>query len=174
MVRTSSDPLRFAPTLRRVVADLDREQPVSRVASMEQTLLDSIAAKRLSTTLLGIFAVVALVLATIGIYGVISHSVTRRTPEIGLRMALGAQATDVLRMVVGRGVLLASAGVIIGLAAASALTRLVGTLLYGIKATDPMVFVGVSLLLIAVAALACYIPARRAARLDPMVALRHE
>jgi len=174
MVRTSSDPLRFAPTLRRVVADLDREQPVSRVASMEQTLLESMVTKRLSTTLLGIFAAVALVLATFGIYGVISFSVTRRTQEIGVRMALGAQASDVLGMVVGRGVLLASVGVIIGLAAASALTRLVGTLLYGIKATDPKVFVGVSLLLIAVAALASYIPARRAARVDPMVALRHE
>ncbi len=174
MVRTSSDPLRLAPTLRRVVADLDREQPVSRVASMEQTLLESIAAKRLSTTLLGIFAAVALVLASIGIYGVISYSVTRRTQEIGTRMALGAQATDVLRMVVGRGVLLASVGVVVGLAAASALTRLVGTLLYGVQATDPAVFAGVSLLLIAVAALASFIPARRAARLDPMAALRNE
>ena len=124
--------------------------------------------------MLGGFAAVALVLATFGIYGVISFSVARRTREIGVRVALGAQATDVLGMVVGRGVILASVGVIAGLGAASALTRLVGTQLYGVKATDPTVFAAVSLLLIAVAALASYIPARRAARLDPMVALRNE
>jgi putative ABC transport system permease protein len=173
-LRTSSDPLRFAPALRRAVLELDREQPVSRVAAMEQTLADSLAAKRFSTVLLGIFAVVALVLAAIGIYGVISFSVTRRTHEIGIRMALGARAADVLRMVVIEGTRLALIGVSIGLAAAFALTRLIGALLYGVKATDPLVFCAISLLLIAVAALASYLPARRAARVDPMVALRYE
>jgi ABC-type antimicrobial peptide transport system permease subunit len=142
MIRTSSDPLRFAPALRQAVLELDREQPVSRVAAMEQTLADSLAAKRFSTVLLGIFAVVALVLAAIGIYGVISFSVTRRTHEIGIRMALGARSADVLRMVVLEGTLLALMGVSIGLAAAFAL--------------------------------ASYLPARRAACVDPMVALRYE
>jgi putative ABC transport system permease protein len=173
-LRSFSDPLRFAPALRQAVLELDREQPVSRVASMEQTLAGSLAAKRFSTVLLGIFAAVALVLAAIGIYGVISFSVTRRTHEIGIRMALGAQRADVLRMVVLEGTLLALIGVSIGLAAAFALTRLVGSLLYGVKATDPLVFSAISLLLIAVAALASYLPARRAARVDPMVALRYE
>lgn len=173
-VRTSSDPLGFAPALRRAVMELDGEQPVSAVASMEQNLADSVATKRFSTTLLGIFAVLALLLATIGIYGVISFSVTRRTHEIGVRMALGARRADVLRMVVGQGTLLALIGVAIGLAAALALTRFIGSLLYGVQATDPLVFLGVSLLLTAVAALASYLPARRAARVDPMVALRYE
>jgi len=173
-LRTSSDPLRFAPALRQAVLEIDREQPVSRVASMEQTLAGSLAAKRFSTVLLGIFAVVALVLATIGIYGVISFSVTRRTHEIGIRMALGARGADVLRMVVLRGTLLALLGVFVGLAAAFALTRVIGSLLYGVRATDTLIFSAVSLLLIAVAALASYLPARRAARVDPMVALRYE
>jgi putative ABC transport system permease protein len=173
-LRTSSEPLRFAPALRQAVLELDREQPVSRVAAMEQTLAGSLAAQRFSTVLLGIFAVVALVLAAIGIYGVISFSVTRRTHEIGIRMALGARRADVLRMVVLEGTLLALMGVSIGLAAAFALTRLIGSLLYGVKATDPLVFSAISLLLIAVAALASYLPARRAARVDPMVALRYE
>ncbi len=173
-VRTFSDPLRFAPSLRRAVMELDRDQPVPRVVSMEQTLSDSFATERFSTVLLGIFAGAALMLATIGIYGVISFSVTRRTSEIGVRMALGARSLDVLRMVVGQGALLALIGVGIGLAAALALTRVIGSLLYGINATDPFVFLGVSLLLTLVAALASYLPARRAARVDPMVALRYE
>jgi len=168
------DPLRLAPSLRRAVMELDREQPISRVASMEQNLADSVATKRISTLLLGFFASVAVLLAAIGIYGVISFSVARRRHEIGVRMALGARGGDVLWMVVGQGTVLAAAGVVLGLAAAFALTRLMSSLLYGVKATDPRVFAAVSLLLLLVAALASFVPARRAARMDPMVSLRHE
>jgi putative ABC transport system permease protein len=173
-VRTSFAPLTLAPTVRRAVMELDRDQPVSRVASMEQALSDSVATTRLSTMLMGIFAVVALVLATIGIYGLLSFSVTRRRHEIGIRMALGARRADVLHMVVTEGTVLALMGVGIGLMAAFAFTRVIGSLLYGVKATDPAVFLSVSLLLTAVAALASYVPARRATKVDPMVALRYE
>ena len=174
VMRTASDPLRSASALRQAVMEVDRDQPVSRVASMEQNLSNSVATKRFATTLLGIFATVALVLAIVGIYGVISFSVTRRQQEIGVRMALGARGGDVLRMVVGQGILLALIGVAIGLAAAFPLTRVIGSLLYGVRATDPAVYAGVALLLVAVAALASYLPARRAARMDPVVALRYE
>jgi putative ABC transport system permease protein len=173
-VRTSSDPLRFAPALSRAVLELDRDQPISRVASMEQNLADSLATKRVSTLLLGIFATVALLLAAIGIYGVISFSVTRRRHEIGVRMALGARAGDVLWRVVAQGTLLAAMGVLLGMGASLVLTRVIGSLLYGVQATDPLVFAVVPLLLLAVAAVASFVPARRAARVDPMVALRHE
>ena len=173
-VRTASDPLRFAPSLRRAVLELDPDQPVSRVASMEQNLMDSLAPKRLSTFLLGIFAALALALATIGIYGVISYSVACRKHEIGVRMALGARRGDVLRMVVAQGTELALLGVTAGLAASFGLTRVIRSLLFEVKATDPLVFAGVAILLTAVAALASYIPARRAARVDPMIALRYE
>ncbi len=174
VVRTASDPLRLAPSLRRAVLEIDGDQPVSRIASMEQTLVDSIATKRLSTLLLGIFAALALLLSAIGIYGVISFSVTCRKHEIGVRMALGARSGDVLRMVVRQGTTLAVAGIAVGLAASMALTRLLETMLFQVKATDPVIFLAVSLLLTAVAALASYIPARRAARVDPTVALRYE
>jgi putative ABC transport system permease protein len=139
---------------------------------MSQRLSDSIAPQRFATLLLGIFALVALALAAVGIYGVISFSVTRRTHEIGVRLALGAHRNDVLRMVVLQAVTLALVGVAIGVAGGLALTRVLGTLLYGVSATDPAIFAAVSLLLTLVAALASWLPARRAARVDPIVALR--
>ncbi|MGA2326517.1 MAG: ABC transporter permease [Bryobacteraceae bacterium] len=172
-VRTAADPMRLAPALRNAVLELDPDQPVSRVVAMSRRLSDSIAPQRFSALLLGIFALVALALAAVGIYGVISFSVTRRTHEIGVRLALGARRNDVLGMVVLDAVGLALIGVAIGVAGGLALTRLLGSLLYGVSATDPVIFAAVSLVLTAVAALASFLPARRAARVDPIVALRY-
>jgi len=171
-LRTSSEPLRFAPALRQAVLELDREQPVSRVAAMEQTLAGSLAAQRFSTVLLGIFAVVALVLAAIGIYGVLAFAVAERTREIGIRMALGAASRQVMRSVLTDALALIGSGVAIGLVAALALVRFISSLLYGVASTDPAVYAGTAAILIAVGALASYPPARRASRVDPMVALR--
>jgi putative ABC transport system permease protein len=173
-IRTASDPLRLASALRRAVRELDPEQPLAHLATMEQYHAGSYASKRFSTLLLGVFAAAALVLATTGIYGVMSFSVTRRAHEIGIRMALGARRADVLRMVVGQGTVLALIGMALGLTAAFALTRLIGSLLYGVRATDPLAFLAVSLILVADAALASYLPARRASKVDPVVALRSE
>jgi putative ABC transport system permease protein len=174
VVRTASDPLKIIAAVRNEVQAIDREQPVYNVVTMESRLTESIASRRLSVMLLGIFAVLALVLASVGIYGVVSYSVTQRTHEIGVRMALGAQARDVLRLVVGQGMLIALIGVAVGLTGAFALTRLMSSLLYGVSATDPLTFVVISLTLSLVALVACYLPARRAMKVDPMVALRYE
>src|SRR5574337_1088285 len=141
---------------------------------MDEILADSVAQPRYQTILLDLFGIAALILAAVGVYGVISYSVAQRTHEIGIRMALGAEKSDVVRMVVGRGLKLALIGVGVGVAGALALTRFLSSLLYGVTPTDPLTFISVSLILIVVALLACYFPARRAAKVDPMVALRYE
>jgi putative ABC transport system permease protein len=173
-VHTTADPLSLAPAVRRQVFELDKEQPVTEVATMERLVAASLSQSRLSALLLAIFGAVALVLAAVGVYGVMSYAVTERVREIGVRMALGATRRDVLRMVVSRGMILAGAGVLIGLAGALIATRLMKTLLFNVSATDPLTFAVVASLLTAVALLACYIPARRAMKVDPMIALRCE
>jgi putative ABC transport system permease protein len=153
---------------------VDGEQPVANIRTMEQVIDASVAQPRFTATLLMIFAAIALVLASIGIYGVMSYSVTERTKEFGILMAVGAQQRDVLKMVLGQGLKVALVGVAVGLLAAILLTRVLVNQLYGMSATDPLTFVGVSLLLLMVALVACYVPALRATKVDPIIALRHE
>jgi predicted permease len=174
IVKTKVEPMALAATVRKAVWDVDKDQPVSNIRSMEEVLSESIARQRFSMLLLGIFAAVALVLAAVGIYGVMSYSVTQRRNEIGIRMALGAQKSDVLKLTVGHGLKLVMIGVAFGLAGAFALTRLMSSLLFGVRATDPATFIAISVILVAVALLASYIPARRATKVDPLVALRYE
>jgi putative ABC transport system permease protein len=174
VVSTAVEPLSLAAAVRRTIWDIDKDQPVSNIRTMEDILSDSIARQRFSMLLLGIFAAVALVLAAVGIYGVMSYSVAQRTREIGIRMALGARRGHVLMLTVGGGLKLVLIGVAIGLVAAFILTRVMSSLLFGVSATDPTTFIIISLVLVSVAALASYIPARRATKVDPMVALRYE
>jgi putative ABC transport system permease protein len=173
-IRAAGDPMSLTTAARREVMAIDPDQPIAAVRTMEQALSESVSAPRYRTTLLGLFAAVALLLAAIGIYGVIAYTTAQRTHELGVRMALGAQSKDVLRLVIGQGIKLALAGVLLGLGGALALTRFVNTLLFGVNATDPLTFAGVALLLTLVALLACWIPARRATRVDPLVALHYE
>lgn len=174
LVRTSGDPALLTATVRQAVAAIDKDQPISDVRTMDQIVTQAEAGHRFPMVLLGVFAALALILAGTGIYGVVSYGVSQRTHEIGIRMALGAQKTDVLRHVLGEGMVLAVIGVGIGIAAAAGLTRFLASLLYGVKPTDPLMFIAVSLILAGVALLACYIPARRATKVDPVVALRYE
>jgi predicted permease len=174
VVRTSNDPASLASVVRREIAAIEPQAPISDVATMEEIVSASVAQRRFSMLLFGLFAAMAVVLAAVGIYGVISYAVAQRTHEIGIRMALGAGRREALRLVVGEGMRPALLGAALGLAAAFGLTRLLAGLLYGVKPADPATFAIVSVLLIGVALLACYVPARRATRVDPMIALRYE
>jgi putative ABC transport system permease protein len=174
VLRTTEDPKRLISIARAKVREIDRDVPISNVNTMDQLVAQSVAQRRFGMFLVGIFAALALVLAVIGIYGVVSYSVAQRTNEIGVRMALGASATDVLKMVLKNGMTLALIGVALGLAAAFATTRLMASLLFEVKPTDVATFAIVSVGLICVALLACYVPARRAMKVDPLVALRYE
>ena len=174
IIRTDRNPATLMPGVRNEIRALDAALPVANVKTLEQHVHASVATQRFNTYLLGVFAVLALTLATIGIYGVMSRSVTQRTHEIGVRMALGARPEDVFKMIVRRGMLLALPGMAAGIAGAFALTRVLSSLLFGISPTDPVTFIAVPLLLAAVALLATYVPARRAIRVDPMIALRYE
>jgi putative ABC transport system permease protein len=173
-IRTSMNPLSVAKAAREAIWSIDRDLPISDVRTMDDIVDLEVADHKQQTTLLGAFAALALVLASLGIYGVLSYAVTQRTREIGLRMALGADAGDVTRMVVGQGLALAGLGIVIGVVAAFGLTRTMTKLLVGVAAGDPAVYASVAALLALVAFVACYIPAFRAARVDPMIALRDE
>lgn len=173
MVRTSSDPSMLASAVREQVTALDQSLPMS-ITTMDQVFAESVGGPRFNMLLLGVFAALALGLAVVGVFGVINYSVAQRTREIGVRIALGAKRGDIFKLVVGQGMILALAGVAIGLGGALALTRLISKLLYGVTPTDPVTFLGVSVVLTSVALLASYIPARRAMKVDPMIALRCE
>ncbi len=171
-VRTEGDPLKLARAVREQVQAVDHDQPVSAVQTMDDLVEAEVGQRRVVVRLLGSFAGVAVLLALIGIYGVIAYSVAQRTQEVGIRRALGAQRGDILRLVVGQGLALALAGVTLGIGGALALTRVLKDLLFHVSATDPATFAGIAVLFILVALAASYFPAQRAARIDPMSALR--
>ena len=174
VVRTATPPFSMVPAIRDALQQLDKDQPMAKISTMDQLISDSVARSRFTMLLLSIFAGLALTLACIGIYGVIAYSVAQRTHEIGIRLALGAQRKDVLKLILQQGLRLALIGVVIGVSAGLLLTRLLASLLYGTKPGDPLTFAAVSALLMIVALLACYVPALRAMKVDPMVALRYE
>ncbi len=174
VARTSGDPTSIIPALRRELAAINKDLPLYNVRTMEQVMSDSVSRRRFQMVLIAAFAGVGLLLAAVGIYGVISYTVAQRSHEIGVRMALGARAKDIFKLVVGQGLVLTFAGVGLGLVGSLALTRVTASLLYGVSATDPLTFACVALGLLGVALLACLVPARRATKVDPMIALRYE
>ena len=174
VIRTGADPNQIASAVRSEVSAIDKTLPVFNVKAMQQVIGERLSPKRLATVMIGFFGLLALVLASVGIYAVMSYAVAQRTHEIGIRMALGARPQDIFKLVVGHGILLTAIGLLIGLAGAFAMTRAMSRILYGVTATDPLTFIGISLLLASIALLACYVPARRATKVDPMVALRYE
>jgi putative ABC transport system permease protein len=172
IARTNGDPLNFVAAARGQVEEVDKDQPITNIRTMEEILARSVSQQRFNLSLLAVFAVIALSLAAIGIYGVMSYLVTQRTHEIGVRMALGAQTGDVLKLVIRQGMVLALVGVLLGLIIAFGLTRLLRNLLFDVSVTDPLTFFVIAFLLTLVALLACYLPARRATKIDPLVSLR--
>jgi putative ABC transport system permease protein len=174
ILRGAQDPAQLVSAVRSEVRALDPNLPLSNVKTLNQMIAERVSPKRLMTYILAIFALCALVLASVGIYGVMSYAVTQRTQEIGIRMALGARGVDVLKLVLTNGMKLALLGLVIGLAAAWGVTRFFATLLVGVKPTDLLTFSVVSVCLLAAAFLACYLPARRATKVDPLEALRYE
>ncbi|MGH9766650.1 MAG: FtsX-like permease family protein [Blastocatellia bacterium] len=174
VVRTDSDPNHYRAAIREALRSVDPALPITQLRTMDEIIADSLSQRRFNTALLLIFAVVAASLAAVGVYGVMSYLVTQRTHEFGVRMALGAQRTDILKLVAGGGPKLAAVGISLGLIIALAMTRLISGLLFGVSAADPWTFILIVLLFAAVALLASYLPARRAARTDPLVALRYD
>jgi putative ABC transport system permease protein len=173
-IRSSVDPVSLVAAARNEIHQVDPQQPISNIRTMNDVVGEETASQRLGMTLLTVFAILALVLAALGIYGVLAYFVVQHTQEIGVRMALGAQRSNILSLVLKKGMTLTLLGVVIGLAVAFALTRLMASLIYGVSPTDSLTYAGVALVLTLVAFLACYIPARRATRVDPMVALSYE
>lgn len=174
LVRTAADPVALVPAIKRAIWAVDKNAPITNVETMDQQVTEVRAEPRFQTMLLGAFAGLGLLMAAIGVYGVISYGVAQRTHEIGVRMALGAQRRDVMGMVIGEGVVLAGVGIIVGIAGALGLMRFLRSLLFEVSPTDPATFIGVAFALLLVALTACYVPARKAMQVDPMVALRHE
>jgi putative ABC transport system permease protein len=174
IVKSGIEPAALTSSIRSAIASIDKEQPIFGIATMQQLVNNSVSTRRITLILLGVFGALALLLGAIGIYGVLAYSVAQRTHEIGIRMALGARGGDVLRMVLSQGAKIAGAGVVIGVIASFGLTRLMTKLLFSVSPADPATFAAVAIVLVLVALLASYIPARRTLRVDPMIALRHE
>jgi len=174
VLRTATDPKSLVPAIRRELRSVDPTFPITQIRTMDEIVGDSLSQRRFNTVLLGLFAFVAVALAGVGIYGVMSYGVSQRTREMGIRLALGARQSDITKLVTSTGARLAAIGIAIGVVAAAILSRLISSLLFGITATDPITFVFTAVLLGAVTLLASYIPSRRAARTDPISALRYD